>query len=153
MKSKIRGFTLIELLVTITIIAILMAIAISAYMGFQKNARDAKRKSDLATIQSALEQYHADKLYYPAKAEVTPGAPLSSGTRTYLNNIPGDPSGSPQYSYDAVQADGSGCVISGTSCSRYCLYAQMENASNATLNTTCSSPLAVFDKPYSVSSP
>lgn len=44
-----RGFTLIELLVVIVIIAVLMAIAIPAYLSQQKKAKDTQAKTSLAT--------------------------------------------------------------------------------------------------------
>lgn len=101
-----KGFTLVELLVTISILAILTTIALIYYLGTQSRARDARRKSDLTTIQATLEQYHADQSYYPtysstpADSEIgkvvtgSPGYPLKSppnGTRTYSNKLPLDP--------------------------------------------------------------
>lgn len=110
---KHTGFTLIELLITITIIAILSAIALVSYTAFMKNSRDAKRQSDLKFIQSALEQYHADNFKYPESLSI-----LTSG-KVYINQIPKDPNGSP-YSYSYEQPW----------CGKdkgYCLRANMEN--------------------------
>jgi prepilin-type N-terminal cleavage/methylation domain-containing protein len=55
MKRKSSGFTLIELLVVIAIIAVMATIGALIYTGFQKNARDAKRKVDIDAIASAME--------------------------------------------------------------------------------------------------
>lgn len=60
-----RGFTIIELLIVIVVIAILAAITIVAYNGIQQRARDSQRKSDVATIQKALELYYLDNGFYP----------------------------------------------------------------------------------------
>ncbi|KKP68402.1 MAG: Tfp pilus assembly protein PilE-like protein [Candidatus Roizmanbacteria bacterium GW2011_GWA2_35_19] len=66
MKIK-KSFTLLEMLVVIGIIAVLVSVGISSYSTVQKKARDAKRKSDLKTIQSAMEQYYSICGYeYPA---------------------------------------------------------------------------------------
>lgn len=54
-----KAFTLLEMLVVIGIIGVLVSIGISSYSTAQKKARDAKRKSDLKTIQTAFEQYYA----------------------------------------------------------------------------------------------
>lgn len=108
---KKKGFTLIELLVTITIIAVLSIIALGSYNYFIKTARDGKRQADLKIIQSALEDYHADQIYYPPT--ITFGGPLTFGTKNYLNKIPNDPNTGSSYSYE----------VSGTS---YCLFANME---------------------------
>lgn len=150
-----KGFTLIELMVTITIIAILMSIAVTAYMSFQKNARDARRKSDLATIQSALEQYHADQLNYPISDDIVTGFSLMSpdGIRNYLNKIPGDPNGSPQYSYYPMTSGGSLCTNSSSICTKYCLYAQVEESSNSNVIEACPTPALIPDPLYEVTSP
>ena len=63
--QKQRGFTIVELLIVIVVIAILAAISIVAYNGIQQRGRDSQRKSDIATIQKALELYHIDNGGYP----------------------------------------------------------------------------------------
>lgn len=57
-KNK-QGFSLLEILVVIGIIAILLSIGLSSYSTVQKKSRDAKRKSDIKTIQQAKEQYYS----------------------------------------------------------------------------------------------
>ncbi len=59
MKKLKKAFTLLEMLVVIGIIAILVALSASSYSTAQRKARDAKRKSDLKTIQNAFEQYYS----------------------------------------------------------------------------------------------
>lgn len=121
---RVKGFTLIELLIVITIIAILSSVGLVTYTSFVKNARDAKRKSDMNFIQSALEQYHSDQKYYPDS--LTPGSPLKSPDekRVYLNEIPTDPKDSPQYCYVGAE-----CVTGETpGCKTYYLYAFLENS-------------------------
>lgn len=109
--SKHSGFTLVELLIVITIIAILSVIGLVVYGNFLKNSRDSKRQSDLKFIQSALENYHADQLYYPASL----GTTLISGTKIYMTRVPTDPKPSPYPNYLYT--------VSGTN---YCLSAKLE---------------------------
>ncbi len=116
-----KGFTLIELLIVLTIIAVLSAIGLIAYNNFLKTSRDSKRQSDLKLIQSALEDYHSDQLYYPPSLTFDSALKSADETKTYLNKVPKDPLSSSQYSY---VVEPSGC--SGSSCLRYCLYAFME---------------------------
>ncbi len=54
-----RGFTLLELLVVVSIIGIMVTLGISSFSTAQKKGRDAKRKSDIKEVQSALEQYYS----------------------------------------------------------------------------------------------
>lgn len=55
------GFTLIELLVVMVIIGIVSAIGLNTYNSSQVRARDAKRKTDLKLIASALERYRSQE--------------------------------------------------------------------------------------------
>ncbi len=134
MSSSKSGFTLIELLVTISIIAILSTVALTTYTTFIKNTRDAKRKTDLKTIQSALEEYRADQKYYPASDLIfsisdpdTP-IPLTYTSKTYLNSVPVGPAGTREYSYKAYQTDNTACDNTASNkCLKYCLYAKLEN--------------------------
>lgn len=133
---KRTGFTLIELLITITIIAILSAIALVSYSAFMKNSRDAKRQSDLKFIQTALEQYHADNFKYPGELnELTLG-------KVYINQIPKDPTGA-DYSYTKE-----GC---GPDDKAYCLRAFMENSPPPASDTNCKS--RIFGVNYCVTRP
>lgn len=65
-SSKNKGFSLIELLVVIAIIGILTAIIITSISNSRSKAKDAKRISDIAQIQLALEQYYDKNKSYPA---------------------------------------------------------------------------------------
>lgn len=67
---KTRGFTLIELLVVIAIIGVLSSIVFTSLSSARSKARDAKRFSDMHSIQTALEIYATNHGAYPAS---TPG--------------------------------------------------------------------------------
>ncbi len=58
MKKYSRGFTLIELLVVIAIIGILASVILVSLNSARGKAQDAKIKSDLVQIQTALEMYY-----------------------------------------------------------------------------------------------
>lgn len=144
-----RGFTLIELLITISIISILATIGITTYSSVMKQGRDSKRQSDVRSIQSALEQYFADQLYYPARSADTSascpptegtgtfklGCPLKdpSGSKTYLNIIPKDPAPADDtiyanYLYISLPK-GTCNNLTTNKCISYCLLATLENTS------------------------
>ncbi|NMC35911.1 prepilin-type N-terminal cleavage/methylation domain-containing protein [Candidatus Beckwithbacteria bacterium] len=99
MKTNKRGFTLIELMVVITIIAILSAVGMSSYKTVSKKSRDSRRKADLEQIRGALELYRADEGEYPVSLPDC-GDPLASGTTTYMEQIPCDPTERTDYGYN-----------------------------------------------------
>ncbi|MEI6438053.1 MAG: type II secretion system protein [Candidatus Omnitrophota bacterium] len=52
-----KAFTILEILVVISVIAILIAIAVPRFKGMQDAAREIQVKSDLRTLQAAVESY------------------------------------------------------------------------------------------------
>ena len=96
MKKSRHAFTLIELLVTISIIGVLSMLALVAVNAVREAGRDAKRKTDLETIRTALELYKADAGVYPT-------SPLSTSityeTKIYLASVPTDPTTGRIYLY------------------------------------------------------
>ncbi len=109
-----RGFTLVEILVVLSIIAILTIIGLTEINNARKNARDARRFSDLQQIRLGL------ALYATGKEDIYPRVIDSSGIDTtvqpaansifsetgplapYLGAIPRDPTNASglYYSYD-----------------------------------------------------
>lgn len=156
-----HGFTLIELLVVIGIIAILSAIGLVVYTSVMQQGRDSKRKSDLLSLQSALEQYYNDQSFYPYKqkggllttnglddllidtslggltnAIGNPSTPTSA--KTYINTVPLDPFASnPRYKYVTIPSSAACDNSSANKCTNYCLYASMENPASASMPTAC----------------
>jgi len=59
-KKTLAAFTLIELLVVVAIIGILGTLGTTSYVRALKNARDARRKSNVDDIASALDIYWAE---------------------------------------------------------------------------------------------
>lgn len=134
-----HGFTLIELLIVISIIGILAALVLTNVQGVRERARDARRKSDLASIKSSLRLYYNDQKSFPTSSNgniVGCGDTITScdwgqsrfaiNDTIYMNTIPNDPSygGSnttATYSYYQTSDDS------------YILVAQLENKSDPDL--------------------
>ena len=78
-----NAFTLIELLVVISIIAILASIALPAFIGVQKRAKQTKDMSNAKQIVLALKQFATDNNgVFPSNgpaATYAAGAPLVAG--------------------------------------------------------------------------
>jgi prepilin-type N-terminal cleavage/methylation domain-containing protein len=115
----VRGFTLIELLISISIIAVAFGVVISSGSAIQKNSRDAKRKTDLAYVQSALQQYYADQNSFPDS--ISFGGSLTANGKTYSSKLPTDPSGQ-SYCYESRLSAASTSICSSTDNSGKCQY-------------------------------
>ena len=71
MSGRLRGFTLIELVVTISIIAILAAVALPRYIALQTQARTAKMQAIYGGIRSASMLAHAQAIATNTTAAAT----------------------------------------------------------------------------------
>jgi len=104
-----RGFTLVELLVVIVIIGLLGTIVAINVFGALGTSNVAKAKADIATLESALDQYRLDNLTYPSTSDglnalLSPPPGLAQPERYrqggYIKKLPNDPWGQP-YQYAA----------------------------------------------------
>lgn len=140
-KNNQTGFSLVELLVTSTIVALLAAAGLVSYTTANRNARNAKRKSDLEQVRATLELYRTEEGCYPGSS----GCSLSSISMTsmlqelqsesYMSDISNikDPRDAAGYAY-TYRYSSSGI---GT-CTAYCMCAEVENLAGNSSNDTCS---------------
>jgi general secretion pathway protein G len=98
---KTRGFTLIEIMVVVVIIGILAVLIVPNIIGRVDDARIAKVKTDLSSLQTSLDMYRIDNGIYPStdqglSALVTrpqvPPEPLN-WRQPYVKRLPKDPWG------------------------------------------------------------
>jgi len=64
-----RGFTLIELMVVLVILAMLAALIVPNVVGKSDEAKQTKAKTDIAMIESLLDQFYLDMGRYPTTEE------------------------------------------------------------------------------------
>lgn len=133
-KSKMgglfgRGFTLIEMLVVVSVIGVLAALSVVSFTSSQKQARDAKRKSDLKFFQSGLENFaNNNNGFYPVWAAGlnVSGTQFCTGSLA-TSNCPTDPKYDSDNSfYYRYQSDGelnNGAALA----TRYVLWSKLEN--------------------------
>jgi prepilin-type N-terminal cleavage/methylation domain-containing protein len=110
-----KGVTLLELLIVISIISILAAIAVPAYIGHQKNAARTEAYSNLQNLRILEEQYYAEHgCYYMT------GGNCANNTISGVTNIqaflPGfKPGSSLSFSY-SIATDSTGTGGGTASC-------------------------------------
>ena len=68
-RNRKRGFTLVEIMVVIIVLTILAAAIIPNLTGRTDDARVARARSDVANLETTLEQFRLDVLRYPTTEE------------------------------------------------------------------------------------
>ena len=74
-----EGFTLLELLVVLAVIGILLAIAVSSYLGYAGRAADNTAKANIRAAMPAVEAYYNDNDTYAGMSIATLKAGYDSG--------------------------------------------------------------------------
>lgn len=132
---KNNGFTLIELLVSISIIAIISAIASMSFSVAQKKARDTRRMQDLSAVQKAAEQYYTFSKYTYPTSETGPWDTTVAPSQRVLDVFPTDP-----------KTGSGGAVVNpyvkSLTVDGYCVCAVLEYAVGNSSTTDCSTFVA-----------
>lgn len=105
-RDREAGFSLLEIMISITILGLLATIVVINVLPAQDQAMVQKARTDIATLEQALDAYRLDQRSYPSveqglEALVT--APSDGGNFReggYIRRLPDDPWGNPyQYVY------------------------------------------------------
>jgi general secretion pathway protein G len=103
-RDREEGFTLTELMVVIFIIGLLATVVLINVLPSQDRAMVTKARADIATLETAMQQYKLDNLTFPSAADglaalrsapaglADPGRYRPGG---YIRNLPNDPWGRP----------------------------------------------------------
>lgn len=100
-RARAQGFTLVELMVVIVILGLLATVVVLNVLPQGDRARAEKAKSDIATIETALDTYKLQNLSYPSTSEglasLLQPPPSVDPTRYqkggYIKKLPKDPWG------------------------------------------------------------
>ncbi len=100
-RMECNGFTLVELMVVIVILGLLATVVVLNVLPHGDRARMEKAKSDIATIEAALDTYKLQNLNYPVTSEglaaLLTAPPSADVTRYqkggYIKKLPKDPWG------------------------------------------------------------
>jgi len=92
MTMNKKGFTLIELIVVIAIIGTLTGLIVNNLNDARARARDAKRKSELVSLKTALRLYYNDNQSYPLdlSVDLTEYIKVMPENTTYSQDDSGD---------------------------------------------------------------
>ena len=93
-----RGFTLLEIMVVVAIIAILSTVVVVSLVGNVDKAAVSRAKSDIQSLNSALQLYKLDNFAYPttqqgleALQSRPDGNPPAANWKKYIEKLPLDP--------------------------------------------------------------
>ncbi len=147
MEKNNKAFTLIELLVVIAVLAGFMVLLLPNFMQVRIKSRDTRRKSDLVSIQKAIELYKLSQTTPSYPAVLTAGAQLTDASSVvYMQKIPQDPlsvAGSVPYYYLRNPAD----------FSKYTLCACLENANDPERSPCLGAPACTSGQYYKLIEP
>ncbi len=113
-RSGEAGFSLVELMVVIVILGLLTTVVVLNVLPNQDRAMVEKARTDIATLESAVEMYRLDLMTYPEteyglESLMTAPAGLNRPQRYrdggYIKRLPADPWGNP-YQYVRESAHG-----------------------------------------------
>lgn len=102
--SRRSGFTLIEIMVVVVILGLLAALVIPRIGPQVDEAKRTTARTQIGSIEEALEQYHLHNGFYPTtqqgldalvKAPTTSPTPKRYAEGGYLKKVPVDPWGNP----------------------------------------------------------
>ncbi|HEY4964349.1 MAG TPA: prepilin-type N-terminal cleavage/methylation domain-containing protein [Candidatus Saccharimonadales bacterium] len=144
LSNKQNGFTFYELGIVLVAIGILAAIVISTYSGIQAKSRNAKRQTDIQSIQTQLEGFYSQNGYYPSLTDLNNKTWLASHLPKLSPSDMLDPSSSettsnvqlaaaPEvkvYSYQVTDSNGNACESDDTNCAKYTLTSTFEGSVN-----------------------
>ena len=133
--NRERGLTLIELLIVVTILALLMLLAASAYKLQHQRALDARRKSDLAKLKVVFEDYYNDKHCYPTATMM--GHCGLNDLQPYMDKVPCDPLTHLSYGYTY-----------DTACTYYGLFTTLQDTSDPVIKEIGCYPRCAATVPY-----
>ena len=135
------GFTLIELMVVVMIIAILLGIAIPAFLGAKSRAQDTASKSDLRNALGAAQTRFSDQQVFEAVGVIVPGLGTDEPSLSFLNGSvlgAGNSTAPKVISVDTVDS-GNGILdeifLASYSKSGTCYYMRHLNATGANAGT------------------
>ncbi len=142
MKTNRKGFTIIELLVSVGIIAILTAIITANFATAKAKSRDAKRVSDIAQLQLALELYFDRCSQYPQLStgsannylmslSAANGCPSGISLASFISKLPTPPTAG-DYRYAVNNYDPANLTTYAPT--DYVLRATLEGQNQATLD-------------------
>lgn len=66
-----RGYTFVETIIVLAILLIFISAAVMTYIDMRKKSRDVSEKALIATLQLAINQYHARYLVWPTQEPFT----------------------------------------------------------------------------------